>query len=674
MATSRMSEVIQHLHRSVLLPAGAGLTDGQLLEDYLSRRNETALAVLVGRHGPMVWGVCRRVLRNTHDAEDAFQATFLVLIRRAASIASRASVGNWLYGVAHQTALKARATSAKRGTREKQVTALPEPAVEEQDLWRDLEPLLDEELSRLPDKYRAVIVLCDLEGKTRREAAWQLGCPEGTVAGWLARARTRLARRLTQRGIALTSGALMVLSWKSASPGVPTSVVTVTIKAAGPLTAGTAATGMISLEAAALAKEVLKAMLMNKLKSVGAIVLMLSFLVTGATVPLLGGQAGARVVGEEEASERTDDQRAYGLIKEYRALSDRAKVSIDGDRIKERLRQLSQTDQIVLSDRARDAIARLLAEQSLRELVAEQRAKRPARAEERNWTLDFQYKTPRCLVLNVPGEGRKSVSYLWCKVGNKLGKTVAIAPTFDIVTDAEREAVRAGKAPAAVLAAIQSAEDPTQYYGLRDLAAIQSQSLKPTTSTRPNAERGPMVGVVTWDAENSASRTLTVFVSGLSNESRDEKKGVLLKTLKLTFRREKDEHGVWGEYSLVSQEWVYRLAAGTKSGGKEPTPQATEKSNDTRPLGRILRTPIRGDRVYINVGKEDNIRPKMAFSVYGAGSKPAKRRPKASLEVLTVIGAHLSLARVTSLLDPDDPVVQGDQLYKPPSKEHQLKE
>src|ERR1700730_14757520 len=120
MATSQMSEVIQHLRRTVLLPDGAVLTDGQLLEDYISRRDEAALAALVGRHGPLVWGVCRRVLRNHHDAEDAFQATFLVLVRKAASIAARELLANWLYGVAHQTALKARATVAKRTVREKQ--------------------------------------------------------------------------------------------------------------------------------------------------------------------------------------------------------------------------------------------------------------------------------------------------------------------------------------------------------------------------------------------------------------------------------------------------------------------------------------------------------------------------------------------------------------------------
>src|SRR6266567_8849302 len=206
MATSQMCEVIQHLRRTALLRDGAGRTDGQLLEDYVGRRDDAALAALVWRHGPMVWGVCRRVLRNHHDAEDAFQATFLVLVRKAASIASRELVANWLYGVAHQTALKARATVAKRRTRERQVTDMPEPAVSQQDQWRDLQPVLDEELSRLPDKYRGVIVLCDLEGKTRKEVAGQLGCPEGTVASRLARARIMLAKRFTQRGVALSGG------------------------------------------------------------------------------------------------------------------------------------------------------------------------------------------------------------------------------------------------------------------------------------------------------------------------------------------------------------------------------------------------------------------------------------------------------------------------------------
>src|SRR5262245_1665161 len=184
-----MGNVIEHLRRAVRAGGEADLTDGQLLECFVSRRDQAALTALVRRHGPMVWGVCRRVLRNHHDAEDAFQATFLVLVRKAGSILPRQMVANWLYGVAHQTALNARATAARRRERERQVTEMPEPAVTEQDLWDDLRPLLDAELSRLPDKYRAVIILCDLEGKTRKEAALQIGVPAGTVAGRLARAR-----------------------------------------------------------------------------------------------------------------------------------------------------------------------------------------------------------------------------------------------------------------------------------------------------------------------------------------------------------------------------------------------------------------------------------------------------------------------------------------------------
>src|SRR6185437_15919536 len=122
-----MDNLLEHLRRAVLAGGNADLTDGQLLDEYISRRDEAAMQGLVRRHGPMVWGVCRRLL-NHHDAEDAFQATFLVLVRKAASIASRDLLANWLYGVAQQTALKAKATVAKRKRRERQMTEMLEPA------------------------------------------------------------------------------------------------------------------------------------------------------------------------------------------------------------------------------------------------------------------------------------------------------------------------------------------------------------------------------------------------------------------------------------------------------------------------------------------------------------------------------------------------------------------
>jgi len=287
MATSPMSVVIQQL-RSTVLREGAGMTDGELLDSFVRQRDDAALAALVRRHGPMVWGVCRRLLRSHHDAEDAFQATFLILVRKAASIQPMAMVGNWLYGVAHQTAVKARAVADKRSVRERQVTEMPEPQLVKQDLWHDLQPLLDEELSRLPDKYRAVIVLCDVEGKTRKEVARQLECPEGTVGGRLARARTMLAKRLARRGVTVSGSVLgAILSAQAVSASVPATVVCSTIQATTLFAAGNA--GVISANVAALTEGVLKAKFLSKLKAVTAFLLITS-MVTLISAMLVWGQ------------------------------------------------------------------------------------------------------------------------------------------------------------------------------------------------------------------------------------------------------------------------------------------------------------------------------------------------------------------------------------------------
>ncbi len=178
-------------------------------ECFVSRREPAALESRLW-FGMARWsgGVCRRILRNRHDAEDAFQATFLVLVRRASCVQPRSIAANWLYGVACQTARKARATAAKRATRETQEAEKPEPEAKRRDLAGDLPPLLDEELARLPDKYRSPVVLCDLEGKTRKEAAAQLGLPEGTAASRLARGRAMLARRLARLDLAISAASL----------------------------------------------------------------------------------------------------------------------------------------------------------------------------------------------------------------------------------------------------------------------------------------------------------------------------------------------------------------------------------------------------------------------------------------------------------------------------------
>jgi RNA polymerase sigma factor (sigma-70 family) len=274
-----MSDVIRHLRRALLPRHGAGLTDGQLLESFLSRRDEAALAALVQRHGPMVWGVCRRVLPNYHDAEDAFQATFLVLVRKAASIVPSEKVVPWLHGVAHQTARKARATAARRKARERQVLDMPELETEPQDQLQDLQHLLDQELSHLPDRYRGVLLLCDLEGKTRKEAAHQLGVPEGTVAGRLARARVLLAKRLARHGLAVSGGAVAVaLSHSAASASVPAPLLRSTIQAATLVAANHPAAEVVSASVAALTEGVLKTIFLSRVKLATAVVLVVGLL------------------------------------------------------------------------------------------------------------------------------------------------------------------------------------------------------------------------------------------------------------------------------------------------------------------------------------------------------------------------------------------------------------
>jgi len=275
MPNGPLSEVIQNLPTD-LGPDGDGVTDGELLARFVRSRDEGALAALVRRHARMVWGVCRRLL-NHHEAEDAFQATFLVLVRKATSVPEQ-TVANWLYGVARQTAVRVRATAAKRGRRETQALTVPEPTVPEV-READVTVAVDEELSRLPGHYRGVIVLCGLEGMTRKDAARQLGIPEGSVASRLARARAMLAKRLARRGVALSGGALMVLSG-SASASAPPALVATTIRTASLLAAGPAA-GVVSAKAAALTDGVVKAMFATKIKSVLAVVLIAGLAVGG---------------------------------------------------------------------------------------------------------------------------------------------------------------------------------------------------------------------------------------------------------------------------------------------------------------------------------------------------------------------------------------------------------
>jgi RNA polymerase sigma factor (sigma-70 family) len=286
--TTGLSQVLAHLQQT-----GGGLTDGQLLGRFVAARDEASFAALVRRHGPMVLGVCRRVLRDCHDAEDAFQATFLVLARKASSVVRRESLGCWLYQVAYHTALEASAANARRRTRERPMKDVPHPQVapaEAQD-WR---PVLDRELSRLPEKYRAAIVLCDLEGRTRRDAARALRLTEGTLSSRLARGRTLLARRLTRCGVVLSGGALAVaMAEGAASAGLSMALVSLTSRAAALVAAGQVAA--VSPPAVLLMKGAMKAMLMKKLRvTVGAVVVAVALGAVGFGYQAGGGSGAAQ--------------------------------------------------------------------------------------------------------------------------------------------------------------------------------------------------------------------------------------------------------------------------------------------------------------------------------------------------------------------------------------------
>ena len=238
-------------------------TDGRLLERFIQNRDESAFAEIVRRHGVMVLGVCQRVLDNRHDAEDCFQAAFMVLCRKATTIHPRDMVGNWLYGVAYRTALEARKLAARRRTHEKKRSVMPQPD-SDAELWQEMRPLLDQELSKLPDKYRFVLIQCDLEGKTRSEVAELLDVPEGTVASRLARARSMLAKRLQRHRVLVSP--LMLASLVAEQ--------TVTTSLSDSLVANTSriAKSKPASSVVRIADAVLLGMFWTKLKIAGALV------------------------------------------------------------------------------------------------------------------------------------------------------------------------------------------------------------------------------------------------------------------------------------------------------------------------------------------------------------------------------------------------------------------
>jgi RNA polymerase sigma factor (sigma-70 family) len=322
MAHAQTSPVGRFIHRLSVAHLVAAAPDDELVERFAVHREEAAFAALVRRHGPLVLGVCRRVLTDVHAAEDCFQETFLVLARKARSLKGPEALGPWLYGVATRTALKARAREARRRLGEQRASVAEAAAPSDGLVWRDVRPKLEEAIAGLPEKYRTPFVLHHLEGLTVAEVAHRLGCPQGTAAARLARAKERLRTRLARQGLAWCIGLLATALAQGVAPAaVPATLTAVTVQAAIRIAAYQVA-GAISTTAAALAMGGFRVMSAIKVKVALVVLLTVSALGVGLGVSQHaspgGGHAGAgraTTPGTGQASRRQrpcDDALAFG--------------------------------------------------------------------------------------------------------------------------------------------------------------------------------------------------------------------------------------------------------------------------------------------------------------------------------------------------------------------------
>jgi RNA polymerase sigma-70 factor (ECF subfamily) len=326
MSNSQTNTVLRYIRTLPVTEQACNLTDRELMEHFKDRNEEDAFAGLVCRHGPMVLNLCQRILQNEHDAEDAFQATFLVLSRKATSLPPRESLCGWLHSVAGRIAQKAKVAAARRRKNEGLVPEKPVGDPLAQMSLQEARKILDAELARLPDKFRAPLILCYLEGLARDEAANRLGWSVSTLKSRLKQARDKLGRRLASRGIPLSIAFGSLLFHEGMALGaVPSFLMNSTIEAVMCLAAGNSATSAVSAKVVALTEGVLKAMYLTKLKTVLTVMLALSLIGAAASVftyRTLGGdqkelakQVGvkpAEKVADERKSDKTDKDKLQG--------------------------------------------------------------------------------------------------------------------------------------------------------------------------------------------------------------------------------------------------------------------------------------------------------------------------------------------------------------------------
>lgn len=300
-----MNTVLHHLRKLVAVEESRNQQDDELLQRFIVKKDEAAFCTLLERHGPMVMGVCRRVLHNEQDAEDALQATFLVFVRKASSIRRSTSVRSWLYGVAYRIARKAQLQFARqRACEQRAAVEQARPLSATEPTWKELQSVLDEELAALPEKYRVPILLCCLEGKSRDEAARELGWKEGTVKIRLERGRELLRHRLTQRGLTLSAVLFGTLLAKDAVAAVlPVRLVAGMVEVCMKYSVGESLAGLVTSSTIALADGMLKTLAVAKLKVAATILLLVGMIGVGVGTfgyAAFGGHQkdGRQAVGE----------------------------------------------------------------------------------------------------------------------------------------------------------------------------------------------------------------------------------------------------------------------------------------------------------------------------------------------------------------------------------------
>jgi RNA polymerase sigma factor (sigma-70 family) len=364
---ARSGVLMQQIGRLFLEGTAIGSSEGELLDRFVRARDESAFEALVARHGPMVLGVCRQLLRDPNDVDDAFQATFLVLVRKAATLRRCDLLGNWLYGVAMRVAMRARSQAARRmgrfgsqGAIEKLAAAEDvgdSPSSSAALVEPDRAPWLHQEVSYLPEKYRTPVVLCYFEGLTHDEAASRMGCPLGTVKGRLSRARDLLRRRLTRRGVALSAAALASqLTAPHAQAAVPAALELATTRAALAQISSAGASlawgSSISIPVTALTEGVLHAMIWNQVKVTAGALCLASTLAVGVVVGATQLAGGAGDSGATQVAAQTSKASASkgggSAAKSTGAASSKAEQSISPDLLSQ-INGTNRTFELLLS-------------------------------------------------------------------------------------------------------------------------------------------------------------------------------------------------------------------------------------------------------------------------------------------------------------------------------------